>query len=242
MQTGIILNGRILPEKYSALKADLIYLGSEFCQNLLPGPEQFGRALKIFKKPVVLATPFLTDSSFPAIEAIIREYGTRKNRLEIVANDLGLIHLVAERYASKARISLGRVLGDFLKSAPDVFLEKFLAANGINRIEADSAEVLSRYSAFKGLSFTSHVPYAHVSVTRYCPWEEHWTGEKCGYSCLGKSKELTDARLRMPLLLMNCGYFVDGGKLPRGVKPDRTVYSLPASALARSLSDTRLFK
>ena len=230
MQTAIILNGRILPEKYSGLKSDLLYLGSEFCQNLLPGPAQFGRALETFKKPVILATPFLTDSSFPDIEAIIRKYGTRKNKLEIVANDLGLIHLVTEKYAAKVRVSLGRVLGDFLKSAPDAFLEKFLAANGITRIEADSAELLARYSAFKGLSFSSHFPYAHVSVTRYCPWEEHWTGEKCGHACLGKSKELASARLRLPLRLISCGYFVDGGKLPRSFKPDRTVYSLPVGA------------
>ncbi len=50
MQTGFIINGGDLAEKYSSLKADLVYLGSEFCQNLLPGPAEFGRALKILKK------------------------------------------------------------------------------------------------------------------------------------------------------------------------------------------------
>ncbi len=178
----------------------------------------------------MLATPFLTDASFADIETIIRRYGTRKNKLEIVANDLGLIHLVAGKYASRTRLSLGRVLGDFLKNAPDAFLKAFLAGSGITRVEADSADLLTRYSVFENLSYTSHLPYAHMSVTRFCPWEKRWTGKKCGHTCRGKSKELTDARLRRPLRLINCGYFTDCRKLPDNIKTDRTVYSLSVAA------------
>ena len=230
MQTGILLNGRPMSEKYSGLKAGLIYLGSEFCQNLLPGPEEFGRALKVFRKPVVLATPLLTDGLFGNIETIIRKYAGKKERLEIVANDLGLIRLVAKKYASKTRLSLGRILGDFLSSAPDAFLEKFFAENGITRVEADSQDMLSRYSRLKKLSCTCHIPWSHMAVTRYCPWEKHWVSEKCRHTCLGKSKKLTEARLRRPLRLINCGYFVESGELPKIGKMDRIVYSPPDNA------------
>ena len=85
IRTGIVLNGRPLSEQYSGLKADLVYLGSEFCQNLLPGPAEFGRALKLFRRPVVLATPLLTDELFRNIEAVIRARGGSGGPLEIVA-------------------------------------------------------------------------------------------------------------------------------------------------------------
>lgn len=225
MQTGIILNGRPLPGKNPGLKADLIYLGSEFCQNLLPGPAEFGRALKIFKKPVALLTPFLTDELFPDIETIIKKHAGKKNRLEIVANDLGLVHLAAKKYSAVTSLSLGRLLADFLSPAADSFLEKFFSKNGINRVETDSPELLHRYSRLKGLSYTYHIPYTHMAVTRYCPWENHWVGEGCRHACLGKSKKLSEPRLRQPLRLMNCGYFAENGKLPKSGLIDRIVYA-----------------
>jgi len=220
-----MINGRPLSEKPSGAKADFVYLGSEFCQNLLPGPAEFGRALKAFGKPVVLVTPFLTDSLFGNIEAILRKYADKKNKLEIVANDLGLIHLAAKKYPLVTKLSLGRLLGDFLKTATDAFLQKFFSEHGISGIEADSPELLRRYSRLQNLSFTYHIPYAHMAVTRYCPWENHWTGEKCRYTCLGKSKKLDEKRLRRPLRLVNCGYFIEDGKIPKSGRIDRIVYS-----------------
>lgn len=225
MQTAITINGRPLPGKNPGAKADLVYLGSEFCQNLLPGPAEFGRALKAFGKPVVLVTPFLTDQLFPGLEAIIRKYADKKNKLEIVTNDLGLIHLAAKKYSAVTGLSLGRLLADFLKPAPDAFLEKFFGEKGIRRVETDSPELLGRYSRLKNISRTYHIPYSHMAVTRYCPWENHWTGEKCRYTCLGKSKKLDEKRLRRPLRLANCGYFLEDGKVPQGGKIDRIVYS-----------------
>lgn len=225
MQTGIILNGRHFSSRYSGLKNDLVYLGGEFCQNLLPGPEEFGRALKTFKKRVVLVTPFLTDRLFKSIEAIIRKYSGGDGPLEIVANDIGLIHRVREKYASKARLSLGRILGNMLlKSSREAFIAKFLAENGITRIEADSAELLDRYGRLGGLSFTYHIPYSYLAVTRFCPWEKHWVDEKCRYTCLGAARKLTSRLIPRPLHLINCGYFADGGKPARNGNIDRIVY------------------
>jgi len=224
MQTGIILNGKRLSGKYSGLKSDLIYLGSEFCQNLLPGPEEFGRALKAFKKPVVLVTPFMSDRLLKNIETIILKYSGRDNKLEIVANDLGLIDLVRNKYASKAQISLGRILCDTLKSSGDTFIAKYLAENGITRIEADSPDVASRYGQFGGVSCTYHIPYSYMGVTRFCPWEKCWVDKKCRYSCLGADKKLTSRLIPQPLHLIGCGYFVSGGKPAKTRNIDRIIY------------------
>jgi hypothetical protein len=206
------------------LKTDLVYLGSEFCPNLLPGPAEFGLALKTFKKRVVLVTPFLTDRAFKGIEAIIKKYSGRKEKLEIVANDLGLIHLVGKKYSSVARLSLGRVLGNLLKSSSDGFLVKFLSENKITRLETDSAELPERYGRLPGLSFTYHMPYSYMAVTRFCPWEKRWVDEKCRYTCLAGGKKLSSRLLPAPLHLISSGYFAAGGKPPKNGKIDRIIY------------------
>lgn len=223
MKTGIILSGRTQPARYSALKADLVYLGSEFCQNLLPRPEDFSRAAKVLKKRVVLVTPFLTDRCFGGIEKIIRAHSGGE-KLEIVANDLGLIHLVGKKYASKVALSLGRVLGNLMKSSSAGFMTGFLAGHGITRAEADSPEQADRCARFGGVACTYHIPYSYVAFTRFCPWEKHWVQESCGYTCQAGGKKLTSKLLPRPLLLMNCGYFTDGGKPARNANIDRVVY------------------
>ena len=224
MQTAMILNGRRFSARHSVPEIDVIYLGSEFCPNLLPGPVEFGRALKLFKKRVVLATPFLTDRRFGNIEAIIRKYSSEETPLEIVANDLGLIHLVRQKYAPRARVALGRILGHALRSSGDAFLEKFFAENRVFRVETDSPDLLARYERFPGLSHTYHIPYSYMGVTRFCPWERHWVEEKCRYACLGRAKKLTSSLIPRPLHLMSSGYFARGPMPPRNRGIDRIVY------------------
>lgn len=223
MKTGIILNGRSSPARYAALKADLVYLGSEFCQNLLPRPEDFSRAVKVFKKRVVLVTPFLTDRCFRDIEKILRAHSGGE-KLEIVANDLGLIDLVRKKYASKASLSLGRILGNLMKSSSAEFMTGFLAGHGIKRAEADSPEQADRCGRFGGVACTYHIPYSYVAVTRFCPWEKHWVEENCRYTCQAGGKKLTSRLMPRPLLLMNCAYFTDGGKPAGNANIDRIVY------------------
>ena len=217
------MNGRSSPERYSALKADLVYLGSEFCPNLLPRPADFSRAVKVFKKSVVLVTPFLTDRHFGDIEKIIKAH-SGGDKLEIVANDLGLIHLVRKKHASRARISLGRILGDMLKSSSAAFMTRVLSGNGIKRVEADSRDLAARCGQFGGVSCTYHIPYSYMAVTRFCPWEKQWVQKKCGYTCQAGGKKLTSRLIPRPLLLMNCGYFTDGGKPVKNGNIDRIVY------------------
>ena len=224
-----MLNGLRFSARHSGPKSDIIYLGSEFCPNLLPGPAEFGRALKLFKKRAVLVTPFLTDRRFRNIEAIIRGYSGAEDPLEIVANDLGLIHLVRKKYAAKVRLSLGRILSHALRSSGGAFMEKFFAENRISRIEADSADLLDCYGRFPGLSCSYHIPYSYMGVTRFCPWEKRWVEEKCRFTCLGGGRKLTSRLLPQPLYLMHSGYFIHGSMPPGNRGIDRIVY--PPSGL-----------
>lgn len=223
MQTAIMFNGkRFAPS--GGIKGDLVYLGSEFCPNLLPTPAAFGRARRLFKRRVVLVTPFLTDKHLPAVEAVMKEYGSAGEKLEVAANDLGLVELAARRYAGKVSVTAGRVLTRELSWSSDDFLRRFLPANGIGRVEADSREMLDRYLRVGGLSITCHVPYAFAAVTRFCPWEKRWVDEKCGFSCLGRCREISGRTMPRPLRLMDCGYFTRGAVTLKDCRTDRVVY------------------
>lgn len=229
METGILTD----PKKLSAasgVKASLIYLGSEFCQNLLPTPAQFGKALALPGKRLVLATPLLTEPGLAAVERLLRAYPARGGKLELVANDLGLLRLVSKKYRGRVAPVIGRVLAGILKVSPDDFIKRFLAEHGIARLEADRAETVERYSGFPGLAFTFHAPYAYAGLTRFCPWEKRWTGEKCRFSCLRGPKKLQSRLLPEPLYLVNAGYFTAGGRPGGSGRIDRLVYD-PAGKL-----------
>lgn len=223
-ETCISLNPKT-PLPGRGVKTDIFYFGSEFCQNLLPTPAQFKKARALAGRPVALSTPLLTGDALKAVEAVLRAHPAGKEKLEVVANDLGLIHLAAKKYSGKVSLSLGRVLASYLKSSPDPFLEKFFNENGISRVEADRPDLVRRFSRIPDLSFSYHAPYAFAGVTRFCPWERLWTGKKCGFSCLRGARKLQTRLLPETLYLVNAGYFTAGEK-PGGGRIDRLVYDL----------------
>ncbi len=226
-ETGILLT----PDGLAAargVRADLVYLGSEFCENLLPTPAQFKRARALPGKRAVLVTPLLTERGLKKAEAVVRSCAAAGG-LEVVVNDLGLAGLLAKKYPRKTVLSAGRVLAGILSASPDPFLARLFKEHGIARLEADRAETVERFSRLPGLRFTFHAPYAYAGLTRFCPWEKRWTGGRCGFSCRRGPKKLASRLLPEPLYLIGAGYFTAGGK-PGGGPIDRVVYD-PAGKL-----------
>jgi hypothetical protein len=199
----------------------LLYLGDEFCQNLLPSAAEFAGAVKRFKGRVVLVTPLLTDDVFDAVEEIIKANGSPAVKLEVVINDLGLLHTVRKSYSRLVRVTLGRVLAHRVKVMPRGFAADFLKKHNVERVELDDPALLARFEGF-GLKFSFHTPFRYVSVTRFCPWEKHWPGP-CGHSCEGKVKKLEHPRLPRPLLLKGQAYGIKTGKAPCHPAIDRLV-------------------
>ena len=203
----------------------MVYFGSEFCQNLLPTPAQFKRARALAGRPVALATPLLTGNALAAVEAVLRAHPAGQGRLEVVANDFGLIHLAAGKYADRVSLSVGRVLAGYLKSSPNPFLAKFFREHGISKLEADRATTVERFSRSCRPSFNYHAAYTCAGVTRFCPWEKLWTGERCRYSCQRGARKLESRLLPETLYLVNAAYFTAGVK-PGGGRIDRLVGAL----------------
>lgn len=210
------------------VRAGLVYLGSEFCENLLPKPAQFRKAAAPPGRRVVLVTPFLTEPSLKAVERLIQSRPAGSGRLELVANDLGLVRLAAKKYRGRVALSLGRVLAGLLRNSPDDFIERFIAEHGVERVEADRPDIAARWARF-GLPVSFHAPYAAAGLTRFCPWERRWTGGRCRFSCRRGPRALKSRLLPEPLYLSTAGYFTAGEK-PGGRNIDRLVYD-PAGKL-----------
>ena len=200
----------------------LLYLGDEFCQNLMPSPEDFERALKTFNGRVVLVTPLLTDEIFDEVERIIKKLASPKSKLEIVANDLGLLYTIRKKYAARVNVTLGRILGHRVKMMPEGFAGRFLKEHGVSRVEIDDASLVRRFAPFKGVKLSFHSPFRYISVTRFCPWEKHWPAP-CGYACLGKIIKLKHRALPQPLFLKGASYRVKTSRAPKHPMIDRLV-------------------
>lgn len=198
-----------------------VYLGDEFCQNLLPSGEDLGLALDRCKGRAALVTPLLTDEVFDRVEALVRAFSSARRPLELVANDLGLLHALRGQLARRVRISLGRVLGHRIKVTPAAWAAAFLRRHRVVRAELDDPALLPRLAAY-GVKLSFHSPFRYISVTRFCPWELHWPAP-CGFACLGKVRRLDHPRLPQPLLLKGQAYGVRGGAAPRHPLLDRAV-------------------
>jgi len=212
----------------SSLKGfGLLYLGDEFCQNLLPSRADFFAAAEKFKGRVVLVTPLLTDEVFDEMEQIITSFSSSRNRLEVVVNDLGLLHAVKRRYAGRVDVALGRLFTHRVKVMPPGFAARFLKEHGVKRAELDDPSLLPRLQGL-GLKFSFHSPFRYLSTTRFCPWERHWPAS-CALSCLGKTQKLEHSRLPRPLLLKGQAYGLKTCGVPAHPAVDRQVKeSLPA--------------
>ncbi|MBI4350192.1 MAG: hypothetical protein HY550_02030 [Elusimicrobia bacterium] len=205
----------------SALKGGgLLYLGDEFCQNLLPDRDDFGAAAEKFGR-VVLVTPLLADAAFDEAERIIDRFSSAPEKLEVVVNDLGLLHTVKRRYAKRVDVALGRVFAHRVKVMPAGFARRFLKEHGVKRVEIDDPALLPRFEAF-GVKFSFHTPFRYLSATRFCPWERHWPGP-CSLSCLGKTRKLEHPRLPRPLILKGQAYGLRTAGLPAHPALDRVV-------------------
>jgi hypothetical protein len=121
---------------------DRIYIGTEFCERLLPSVAMLETVLSRRAKaalPLTLVTPYLTDAGMGRVEKLLRLLSRRgPEAMEVVCNDWGTLHLLGTRYRGRFQPVLGRLLmGRWIWSRdgpPDAFLD-FIRGRGISRLE-----------------------------------------------------------------------------------------------------------
>jgi hypothetical protein len=194
--------------KPAALRGfDRVYAGSEFCQNKLPAPAAFLKLEKMFKGPVTLTTPLLTDGGLDQAVALVKALTAVKRAapLEIVVNDWGLLRLLKKN--KLVRPVLGRLLIWEIGEMDKPFLRAFCREYRVAGLETDSPEVLEKLAgADSPVHF--HYPFRFKSVTRYCSYIRAFNSSDCAVQCGHAFVRLSSKAIPEPIYLQGNAYFI----------------------------------
>lgn len=202
-----------------------VYLGSEFCQNLLPSLDDVLALKDKGAAGLTVLTPLLTAAP---LKSFLRTFG-RILRVfpgaELSLNDLGLMREVNRAYGGSVPLLLARPVSmDFIRM-DERFLERFFAGNNLSWLETDEPDRAADFAA-RGIKLSFHYPFKYLAMTRYCPFEKG----ACARACAGRTLKI---RQTPPysgyFFLRNNFYFSVNRTVPsRGI--GRTVFPLSAGA------------
>jgi hypothetical protein len=189
------------------LKYDRVYIGSEFCQNILPSIEDIKFLRTKGVKKITLLTGLMVTRRLKEFEKSLESIFKVEKKIEIVVNDLGLLRFLHLNYPKRADILLGRPVSiDYLRM-PKEFLKGFFNKYNIKRIESDENNMVEDLPLNSFLKVSFHFPLHYVCMTRYCPFEKKLT-LNCRHSCENKILKLKHSGMgKSPLILHNNAYF-----------------------------------
>ncbi|NMG31349.1 hypothetical protein [Aromatoleum evansii] len=184
------------------------FLGSEFCEHLLPNVESIDRAVALCERwglTFGLVTPIACDGLFDPLRAALRRLPAGS---EVTVNDWGVARLV-QREFPELRPVAGRLLGKMLKDPrlPSATWARMypnglragpfrdiLDGLGIGRLELDFPP-FGAADMYAGIDFPVGVraPYGYIAKGRICKLgslsldmpEKFSPGHKCHRECLG---------------------------------------------------------
>jgi len=208
-------------------KFDRFYIGAEFCENLLPRPEDLRRTAAFFlekDRKVCVLTPPISERGVCNLKSAFRLLARLgPSALELTINDFGTLELARE-CGLPAKISAGRLLcGNVFLARKRTFqlinsqALRFFTAQGIDRFELSASGELPRtnFSCARSLGFapgdlnlTLYYPYLNLTTTRTCllgvpdiPPDESVTGIHCRRECEIASFDVKHPLVREPLLV-----------------------------------------
>ncbi|MBI2877148.1 MAG: hypothetical protein HYY20_09730 [Candidatus Tectomicrobia bacterium] len=177
------------PTRFSRL-----YLGSEFCQHLIPSTAQLDRALQEIQPDglaLSLLTPYVTDEGIGRLRVLFSHLFLHCLDAEVIVNDWGTLRLLRREYPSLVPV-LGRVLNkmtrDLSLAPPEKrpiapppasqalrrsalglpLYQHFLTGMGIQRAELDFPPQGLNLTGIV-LKLSLHLPYGYVTTGRACP-------------------------------------------------------------------------
>ncbi len=202
-----------------------IYLGSEFCEELIPTKEKTAAFLNYClknKKRFILLTPPLTEKG---LKKIIELLPLLPLNCEIVFNDWGLLSSIKKHQLTPR---LGRLLlkvkreprqtnnNELLKylrtaNLTEKIFQKYLLSNKINGIEFDN--VWQGYDAVlpEDLSNSLYLPYVYITTTKKCLFKEK---DLCYQHCQQKYITANLRNYDEPLLINGNTQFYTNTSLP----------------------------
>lgn len=218
----------------SAAAYDRFYIGEEFCENLLPGPERlaaFAGALLTEGKKVCVLTPPVSDRGLAALEKLfsaLEGLGRRAGDLELTVNDFGALALARRRLPGFV-LGAGRALyrnafradKNSIRVIDPRALDGF-AELGVRRFEVPAGRGLkTNFSEGAGVagrrkfSLTMYYPYSSVTSARSCllgtPAAARYGTASyvdCRRECLAASFEITNPCIKEKFFMRGNALFL----------------------------------
>lgn len=186
---------------------DRVYLGSNFCQELLPRGRDLEAVLKAGAKAVTLATPLLTGAALAAFLGELKGLLRLAPRLEVSCNDLGLAEGIRKKFGGKVPLSLGRPISiDFIRMEKAA-LAKFLRGLGFGWLESDEADMVRQLPAGFPVPVAFHYPLKYKAMSRLCPRTGRMNSGGCGRPCGAGAFEISPPDGSAKLTVFENGYF-----------------------------------
>lgn len=197
---------------------DRVYLGSSFCQALLPGARDLEAALKAGARGVTLATPLLTGAALAAFLPELKRMLKMFPGLEISVNDLGLMTAVRVKFGRGPKLSLARPVSIDLIRMDKTALVRFMRKHGVSRLESDEADMVRQLPGSFPFPVDFHYPFKYRAMSRLCPRTGR-LNSACAGTCAGRAERISGPDGCILELFEN-GYFTrnrpfTGGRVER---------------------------
>ena len=234
--------------EYVNPKFTRLYFGQEFCETLLPAPEELQQVLDFVQRKKLAftwVTPYLTQAGLKCLANLDKLVADTLPQAEVIINDWG--HL---RQLKLAGLNLKPVLGRLLtkqKRGPRTLkllphftpqaLEHFqsipahlphythwLKEQGFIRLELDNL-LQGINSSGAQLEASLYYPFAYISTTRWCLSNSCTNPQKpthlitpCAQECQRFSFTLRHKEMPVPLYLKGNTIFFNNPKLPQNLE------------------------
>lgn len=234
-EKGVLFRKNLLSEKNTDFQ--VLYIGNEFCERLLPEPTEVREILNWCKdkkvKPVLI-TPFLTNEGIKKTRDILDTINGNSSSFEIVINDWGLLEainscsaglkiwigrMITSRYRNVLIYNTFRYLSYLLFKErvriPGLFFD-FLESRNVTGIEFNSPYYLIynyKECLKRKFKIAIHIPYMYLTATRYCSSLDGYSGYfrdsiiSCKKECLEYSGILHHRNLLGTVLSKGNAYF-----------------------------------
>ncbi len=170
-----------------------MYFGAEFCERLIPNPDDVSR-IAVFACErglgLTLMTPYVTDAGLERLVPVLDAVHAQSMPVEVVFNDWGVLHLLRHDYPGFVPV-MGRLLNktkrgprimniiDQLPGTCRDYFEScvlsvgaacdFLKHRSVRRVEFDNQlQGIRLVTTDPEIAKSLYVPYVFVSTTRYC--------------------------------------------------------------------------
>ncbi len=182
-------------------KCDAVYLGNDFCANLLPSLQDVNCIRKRFDGKIVLSTPILTGDGLEKILRFIETKTGASQIAEVVVNDWGLLYALRKKAIP---VSLGRLLALQLQEVPQELLKDFFSDYRISAVEMDDLKFITHVP--EAVKVRYHYPLRFLSMAKFCPHVKK-ISSNCARPCLQKVIPLFAPSYKKNIYLHANAYF-----------------------------------